>query len=131
MTLCMVSRHLCGSPDHDHRMVVTVEPSLYFEPARESATFFLREFSEQEMLERRLRLGAAAARRLDEEEKAKAEKSVHPIPREFRGIGVRIGDHLPLTAAGPDVLTVGGPKTIEEGERACAAAPPPHGRFGP
>ena len=98
-------------------MVFTVEPGLYFDPARESATFYLREFSEQEMLERRLRLGATAARRLDEEEKAKAEKIVHPIPREFRGIGVRIEDDILITAEGHDVLTVGAPKTIDEVER--------------
>ena len=112
-----------GSRDLEPGMVFTVEPSLYFDPARESATFYLREFSEQEMLERRLRLGAAAARRLDEEEKAKAEKIVHPIPREFRGIGVRIEDDVLITASGRDVLTVGVPKTIEEVERVCAEAP--------
>src|SRR5262250_715531 len=54
-------------------MVCTVEPGLYFDPTRESATFYQREFNEAEMLERRLRLGAAAAKRLEEEEKARAE----------------------------------------------------------
>src|SRR5262249_24484536 len=93
--------------------------------AGETATFYLREFSEPEMLERRLRLGAAAARRLDEEEKAKAEKIVHPIPREFRGIGVRIEDDVLITADGHDVLTVGVPKTIDEVGRVRAEAPPP------
>src|SRR5215510_14949281 len=98
-----------GSRDLEPGMVFTVEPGLYFDPARETATFYLREFSEPEMLERRLRLGAAAARRLDEEEKAKAEKVVHPIPREFRGIGVRIEDDVLITADGQ---YVGVPKMI-------------------
>ncbi|MBI2493154.1 MAG: aminopeptidase P N-terminal domain-containing protein [Candidatus Rokubacteria bacterium] len=104
-------------------MVFTVEPGLYVESARETATFYLREFSEDEMWERRLRLGFAAAKKLEEEEKAKAEKVVHPIPKEFRGIGVRIEDDLLVTADGCEVLTAGTPKTVAEVERACAEPP--------
>ena len=104
-------------------MVVTVEPGLYIDPDRESVTFHLREYSEEEMWERRYRLGVAAARKLEEEEKARAEKIVHPIPREFRGIGVRIEDDILITAAGNENLTAGTPKTVEEIERTCAEAP--------
>jgi Xaa-Pro aminopeptidase len=104
-------------------MVLTVEPGLYIDPERESATFHLREYSEEEMLERRYRLGVAAARKLEDEEKARAEKVVHPIPREYRGIGVRIEDDVLITAAGHDVLTAGTPKTVAEVERACAEPP--------
>jgi len=100
-------------------MVFTVELGLYIDPERETATFYRREFSEQEVIERRYRLGAAAAKRIEEEEKAKAQKIVHPIPREFRGIGVRIEDDVLVTWEGCDVLTAGTPKTIEDVERAC------------
>jgi Xaa-Pro aminopeptidase len=104
-------------------MVLTVEPGLYFDPERESVTYLLREYSEEEMWDRRLRLGSAAARRLEDEEKAKAERITHPVPRELRGIGIRIEDDILITADGHEVLTTGTPKTIEEVERACATAP--------
>src|SRR5204863_526522 len=71
-------------------MVFTVEPGLYVDPERESVTYSLREYSEEEQWERRYRLGIAAAKKLEEEEKAKAPKITHPVPKEFRGIGVRI-----------------------------------------
>ena len=101
-------------------MVLTIEPGLYFDPEREMATFHLREYSEAEMWDRRLRLGIAAAKRLEDEEKARAETVVHPIPAEFRGSGVRIEDDVLITAAGPEVLTAGTPKTVTEIERTCA-----------
>ncbi|OGK88377.1 MAG: hypothetical protein A2X52_17400 [Candidatus Rokubacteria bacterium GWC2_70_16] len=101
-------------------MVLTVEPGLYVDPERERATFHLRAYSEEEMWDRRLRLGMAAAKKLEEEEKAKATAVEHPIPAEYRGIGVRIEDDLLITETGAEVLTAGTPKTVEEVERTCA-----------
>jgi Xaa-Pro aminopeptidase len=104
-------------------MVFTVEPGLYIDPERETATFHLREYSEDEMWERRLRLGMTAAKKLEDEEKAKAPTVSHPIPRELRGIGIRIEDDILVTADGVENLTAGTPKTIEEVEGACAESP--------
>jgi Xaa-Pro aminopeptidase len=103
-------------------MVFTVEPGIYVDPVRESVTFHLREYSEEEMWERRLRLGMAAAKKLEEQEKAKAPTVTHPIPPELRGIGVRIEDDILVTAEGIENLTAGTPKTVEEVEAACAEA---------
>jgi Xaa-Pro aminopeptidase len=103
-------------------MVFTVEPGIYVDPARESVTFHLREYSEEEMWERRLRLGMAAAKKLEEQEKAKAPTVTHPIPPELRGIGVRIEDDILVTAEGIENLTAGTPKTVEDVEATCAEA---------
>jgi Xaa-Pro aminopeptidase len=101
-------------------MVLTVEPGLYFDPERESVSYALREYSEEEMWERRYRLGVTAAKKLEDEEKGRATKVTHPVPAEYRGIGVRIEDDILITETGFDVLTAGTPKTIAEVEATCA-----------
>jgi Xaa-Pro aminopeptidase len=104
-------------------MVLTVEPGLYFDPERESVGFALREFSEEEMWDRRMRLGMAAARRLEDEERAAAPHVTHVVPAPLRGIGVRIEDDVLITETGCEVLTAGAPKTVEDVERVCAEPP--------
>jgi Xaa-Pro aminopeptidase len=104
-------------------MVLTVEPGLYFDPERESVTYALRDYSEEEMWERRYRLGTTAAKKLEDEEKARATKVSHPVPAEFRGIGVRIEDDILITDTGCEVMTAGTPKTIAEVEATCAETP--------
>ena len=104
-------------------MVFTVEPGIYVDPERESVTLHLREYNEEEMWERRLRLGMTAARKLEDDEKAKARTVTHAIPEEFRGTGVRIEDDILVTGGGIENLTAGTPKTVEDVERACAEAP--------
>ena len=48
-------------------------------------------------------------------------KDYEKVPAAWRGIGVRIEDDILVTKTGPQDLTAGIPKTVEEVHRACAA----------
>ena len=101
-------------------MVFTVEPGLYVDPERPSVSFSLLEYDHDAWMERRYLLGTEAARKLEADEKEKAGSVEHPVPAEFRGIGIRIEDDILITAAGHDNLTAGVPCTISEVEALCA-----------
>ena len=70
--------------------------------------------------ERRLMLGTAAAKKLEEAEAEEAEKILHQIPEEFLGIGVRIEDDIAITEDNHENLTYMVPTDIDDIEALCA-----------
>ncbi len=104
-------------------MVFTVEPGIYVDPDRESIQLAMLEFDIDERMERRMLLGAAKAKELEKKESEAAPKVAHPIPEEFRGIGIRIEDDVLVTGSGPEILTGGVPTDPDRIESLCAEAP--------
>ncbi len=103
-------------------MTFTVEPGIYVRPDREVATFPLYEYDLDSWTERRFRLGLEKARKAEEEELQAAPSIEHPIPTEFRGIGVRIEDDILITRKGHENLTAGVPVEPGEVEALCREA---------
>jgi Xaa-Pro aminopeptidase len=99
-------------------MAFTVEPGLYIDN-REEFEVPLLEYDLDSWTERTLIDGASAKRELDELKK-EAPKVRHPVPAEFRGIGVRIEDDILITADGHDNLSMRVPRDIEAVESLCA-----------
>ncbi|MCY4622567.1 MAG: aminopeptidase P N-terminal domain-containing protein [bacterium] len=104
-------------------MVFTVEPGIYVDPERERIELAMLEFDIDERMERRMVLGPARARDLEKKEHEAAPKVAHPIPEEFRGIGIRIEDDVLVTGAGREVLTRGVPTDPDRIEELCTEAP--------
>jgi Xaa-Pro aminopeptidase len=101
-------------------MAFTVEPGLYVAPDRSEVEFALLEYDLDEWTERRVTMGTAAARKLEDEAKEAAEKVTHRIPEELLGIGVRIEDDVVVTEEGHDNLTLHVPKDPGAVEELCA-----------
>lgn len=104
-------------------MAFTVEPGIYVDPDRESIQLAMLEFDIDERMERRMLLGPAKAREIEKKEREAAPKVVHPIPEEFRGIGIRIEDDVLVTGSGHEILTGGVPTDPDRVEDLCAEAP--------
>ena len=100
-------------------MSFTVEPGIYIAPDQEAVDFVLMEYDSSARYERRYRIGAEAAKKLEEEEMKDAPRVSHQIPAEFRGIGVRIEDDIAITAAGPENMTAALPVDPDEVEAIC------------
>ncbi|MGH8923872.1 MAG: aminopeptidase P N-terminal domain-containing protein [Acidimicrobiia bacterium] len=98
-------------------MAFTVEPGLYID-RREEIEFALYPYDLDEHLESSLIDPASANKRL-QEGREKAEKVVHKIAEEFRGIGVRIEDDILITEDGHENLTHLVPRKIDEVEALC------------
>jgi Xaa-Pro aminopeptidase len=104
----------------EQAMTFTVEPGLYVD-SREEISFALLEYDQDEWSDRAL-VDPAGSKRELEALKEKAEKIRHPIPGEFRGIGVRIEDDILITEDGHENMTHLAPREIDEVEALCAEA---------
>ena len=110
------SRHL------ESGMSFTVEPGIYVDPLREKVQLPMLEYDLDEWIERRILLGSAKGKELEKAELDAAEKVEHPVPEEFRGIGVRIEDDVLITDTGAENLTAGVPTDPVDIEALCAEA---------
>lgn len=101
-------------------MCFTVEPGIYIAPDRPEIEFTMLEYDLDARAERRLMLGTAAAKKLEEAEAEEAEKITHRIPDEFLGIGVRIEDDIAITEDNHENLTYMVPVEVDDIEALCS-----------
>jgi Xaa-Pro aminopeptidase len=104
-------------------MTFTVEPGLYVDPDRETVELTMFEYDIDEWLERRMTLGVAKAKELEEQERASAPKVTHPVPAELRGIGVRIEDDIAVTEHGYENMSADVPTDPDAVEALCSESP--------
>ncbi|MFZ0492817.1 MAG: aminopeptidase P N-terminal domain-containing protein [Acidimicrobiia bacterium] len=109
-----------GSRSLEPGMVFTVEPGIYVDPERRVLELPLLEYDLDEWSERRYRLGAEAAKDLENKEREAAGFVEHRIPDGFSGIGVRIEDDVVVTSIGYENLTGQLPRKLDEVEAACS-----------
>lgn len=101
-------------------MCLTVEPGIYVAADRPTVEMTILEHDLDSWLERRVLLGSAAARKLEEEELAQAPKVVHSIPPDLLGIGVRIEDDILVRVDGHENLSARAPRRAADIEEMCA-----------
>ena len=101
-------------------MSFTVEPGVYVSPDNATLKLSLLEYDADEWTERRMMLGAAAAKKLEAAEREAAGFEECEVPAAFLGIGVRIEDDVFLTEDGLVNLTGSLPTDPDDVEALCA-----------
>jgi len=101
-------------------MSFTVEPGIYVDRDRQTIELSMLEYDVDEWVERRIMLGVTKAKELEKAERDAAEKVSHPVPEEFRGIGVRIEDDILITETGVENMTEAVPTDPADIELLCA-----------
>lgn len=110
-----------GKPRHiDVGMSFTVEPGIYVSQDRPIVKLPLLEYDPDAWTERRMMLGAAAAKKLEAAEREAAGYEEFQVAEPFLGIGVRIEDDILITEDGPVNLTASIPSDPDEIEALCA-----------
>jgi Xaa-Pro aminopeptidase len=113
-----------GKPRHlQVGMSFTVEPGIYVSAGNPKLRLSLLEYDPDIWTERRLMMGAAAAKKLEAEERDAAGYEEFEVPAEFLGIGIRIEDDVLITEDGLENLTGSLPTDPDEIEALCTEPP--------
>lgn len=113
-----------GKPRHlEVGMSFTIEPGIYISKESPRIKLPLVEYEPEVWTERRMMLGAEAAKKLEAEEREAAGFEEFDVPAALLGIGIRIEDDILITDSGPLNLTASLPSQPDEVEALCAEAP--------